>query len=162
MQGLSCLPLERRFFISTISSVRHQGADFKVDSWAATSSGQLVYIADMIQVTDSFGEGDIFVKLFSFSMITQLRAEIDRGRICVRLARMLQLLSVQRDRERHGGDASPNVAEFPCAMLRGRSDGGCWAWNCLSFSALVKGQNFRHVDFAGLDPLQVQLVFLYR
>eukprot|EP00965_Chrysotila_dentata_P254105 6211762-Pleurochrysis_carterae.AAC.1 len=83
-----------------VVAVLHYGATFARKSWAATSDGQLVYVAVLLQVDGvaiggkrvEVGHG--FVKGFWFTF-RQVRAELDGNSVCVPVACILQLLQLQ-------------------------------------------------------------------
>ena len=152
-----------RYYISFIESVQHAGADFRAGSWAASAAGFLLYIGDIVQVTDDYGSCNLFMQIFKFKMEEQLCATVEPGRFSIRLARMAQLLRTQRDQVAERGEFPLGVCIFPDALLRSRSDEGCWAWRSVDFNACLSDvYAFRPVHCFGLDPTEVRMNFSYR
>lgn len=156
------MPCGQWYVVNYLSRVRHAGTDFCCESWAACTNGDLIYVDSIIQLSDGAGATTIMMKMFCFSLKEQLCATGSAGLIRVRLARMLQLLRLRR--EAFGDSPAPNVSVFPCPELRGRSEEGMWDWSWAPLADWVSAADveFRPVHFAGLDPAEVELRFVYR
>ena len=150
--------------MKSVVTVRHEGVNYRAGSWAASSSGLLIYMSDVIAVTDNYWNTDFKIKMFPFSLLEQLRATIEPGRIVVRLARMLQLVKEMTRRLLCGEVALADVDRMPVPTLSARSGGSAWwRWRCCSFTACARDKHmFRPIHFAGLDPTGVQLQFVFR
>ena len=163
--------------VSVISDIRHAGSCFAVGTWAATSDGQLFYIADILkldvkELQGGLNVGMLFLKVFGFTF-KQLRAGLRANELrhpippdptpsdpippssintyaCERripIRRLVQLLDTCPEVERR--------SKIPCAWICNRSSAALWQWEAKCFQQLATNEQvaFRPLTWAGVHKL---------
>ena len=135
--------------VSTVHSIRHDGATFECGSWAGCVSAaassdtaptfNLVYIDSMVQLDGytvpdrDFEVGMVWCKSYTFSA-QQLQAEQAANIVSFKSSRLIQLLQFARDKHE---DSSGQFDIFPEMQMQERSGGGMWPWQAQSMVNLL-------------------------
>ena len=126
--------------VASVQYVRHGGASFYGGNWAATSTGNLLYISSMVQadgfIGDSFESGVVHCKVFTFSH-TQLGAELRGNEYSVPADHFTTVLTAFREQKAGASSSHASLGPLPCSIIGPKCVSGLWEWAWHDFADLV-------------------------